>query len=140
MNLLHIRQLRKHGLVTQWYKYYAVVNESAQGDLNRLFLTTSLSPHRDENRSIFAGKSTGNPESTGRIPERLPLSRKVSESSGDAEEKRVIGGENLWRDYWESGLAVTCIFCNTSWERVSGTLRVRRSNRVEREEDGDAYW
>jgi len=100
MNLLHIRQLGEDGLVPQRHVVDTVVNQSAQGVLNGLFLAASLAPHSDENPSIFSGERTFGPEPAGRVPESLPLSGEVSESSGDAEEEPVVGGEDLWRDYW----------------------------------------
>jgi len=101
MNLLHIIQLRERVLIPQRYIDDTVVSESAQGVLDRLFLTASLSCHCDEDAGVFAGESTGSPESTGRVPKSLPLSGKVSEPTGDAEEESVVGGEDLGRDYWE---------------------------------------
>lgn len=100
MNLLHISQLRKHILIPQRYIDDTVVSEGTQGVLDRLFLTASLSCHRDEDAGVFAGESTGSPESTGRVPKSLPLSGKVSEPTGDAEEESVVGGEDLGCDYW----------------------------------------
>jgi len=105
MNLLHIIQQGERVPIPQRYKVDTVVSEGAQGVLNCLFLTTSLSSYRDENPGVFAGESAGSPESTGRVPKRLPLSREVAETSGDAEEESVVGGENLGRDYW-----VVCFF------------------------------
>jgi len=100
MNLLHIMQLVDRVLIPQRYVDDTVVNEGTQGVLDRLFLTASLSPHRDENPGIFSGESAGSPESTGRLPEDPPLSGVVSVSSGDAEEESVVSGEDLGRDYW----------------------------------------
>ena len=100
MNLLHIIQQGERVPIPQRYKVDTVVSEGAQGVLDRLFLTASLSSHRDENPGVFAGESAGSPESTGRVPKRLPLSGEVAETSGDAEEESIIGGEDLGRDYW----------------------------------------
>jgi hypothetical protein len=100
MNLLHTIQLDVRALIPQRYVDDTVVNKGAHGTLDRLFLTTSLSCHRDENPGVFAGESTGSPESTCRVPKGLPLSGEASVSSGDAEEESVVGGEDLRRDYW----------------------------------------
>src|SRR5882757_2032514 len=98
MNLLHVRQQREHALVSQRYVDDTVVNESAERVLDRLFLAASLSSDRDENPGVLPGKSTGGPQTTSRIPERLPLGRIVSESGGDSKEESVVGGEDVWCD------------------------------------------
>jgi len=92
MNLLHTRQLGEHAFIPQRHVDDTVVNERAQGVLDRLFLAASLGSHGDENSSVFSGESTGSPETAGPIPKRLPLSGEVSESSGDAEEESVVCG------------------------------------------------
>ena len=93
-------QLVDSVLIPQRYVDDTVVNEGAQGVLDRLFLTASLSSHRDENPSVFAGALAGSPESIGRLPKDPPLSGVVSVSSGDAEEESIVGGEDLGCDYW----------------------------------------
>jgi len=87
-------------LIPQRHVDHTVVNEGAQRVLDRLFLTASLSCHHDKKPGVFTGESTGSPETAGRIPERLPLSGDVSESSGDAEKESVVGGEDIGRYYW----------------------------------------
>jgi len=117
VNLLHIRQLGEHRLIPQRHVDYPVVNETAQGVLDRLFLAASLSPHRDENPSVFASESASGPESDCRVPERLPLGGEISESSGDAEEECVVGGENIGGDYWVVWFGSSAHFLqHTLWE------------------------
>ena len=76
----------------------AVVSEDAQGIEDRHFLSASGSASRHEDTCVLAGKSTGFPETAGRVPEGLPLGGMVAESSGNAEEEGVVGGEDFRSD------------------------------------------
>ena len=77
-----------------------MVSEDAQGVENGRLLSTSRSGSRHEYTSIFTGETTGCPKTTGRIPERFPLSRVVGVSGRNTEEESVIGGEDIWGDDW----------------------------------------
>lgn len=87
-------------LVSQWDVDDTMVGEDAQGVISRHFLSTSGCTGRHEDPSVFPSESTGCPEATGRVPERLPLSGGISESSGNTEEESVVGGEDIWGDDW----------------------------------------
>ena len=80
-----------------------MVSEDAQGVENGHFLSTSECTSRHENTSVFAVKSAGCPESTGRVPESLPLSGEVGVSSGNTKEEGVVDGEDLRGNDWVVG-------------------------------------
>jgi len=72
------------------------------GDSGRLLSSTQRAS-RDENTCILAGEASRRPETTSGVNERLPLSREVAITSGDAEEEGVERGENVRGDDWIVG-------------------------------------
>ena len=98
VNLIEVGQLAKDGLVTQRDIDHAVMSEGAHGSKASGLLTTALSTSGDEETSVLAPVATGGPDSTGGIPESLPLSREVTIAGGDTEQNTVILRELLGSD------------------------------------------
>lgn len=84
--------------VPQRNVYDTVVGEDAQRIEDGGLLSASRFTSRHKDPSVFTGESTGAPKSACRVPERLPLSGEVRESSGDPQEESVVGGEDVWGD------------------------------------------
>lgn len=79
-----------------------MVDERAQGRDRSRFLSTTDCPRRDEQACMFPHEGARGPQTSAAIPEGLPLGRKISKASGDAEQDPVVFGqiggtrEDLW--------------------------------------------
>jgi hypothetical protein len=93
VNLVQVAQLGEDGLVAQRNVDEAVVGESAHRGKGSRLLTTTLSTGRHEETGVLAPEATGGPNTTGLVPEGLPLGREVTVTGGDTEQNSVEGEE-----------------------------------------------
>lgn len=78
----------------------AVVGKGGDGVKSSDFLPTTLGTSGNEETSVFAGKSTLSPETTGGVDERLPLGGEVSVTGRDTEEESIIRLQDRGSDSW----------------------------------------
>lgn len=90
MDLAQVGQLSESVLVSQRDVDHAVVGKGAHGRDGSGLLTTAHGGSRDEHAGILAPEATGGPDAAGLIPEGFPLSREVTEASGDTEENGIV--------------------------------------------------
>ena len=93
MDLTQVGQLTEGGLVAQRNVDQAVVSKSAHGSKASGLLATTLGTGRDEQTSVLAPVAATGPDTTGLVPESLPLGGEVTVAGGDTEEESIVFGE-----------------------------------------------
>lgn len=104
VDLVEVGQLAEDGLVAERDVDETVVSEGAHGRKSSGLLTTTLGTGGDEETGILAPVATGSPDSTGLVPESLPLGREVTVTGGDTEENSIILEQSLGLDDGVAGL------------------------------------
>lgn len=90
VDLLQVGQLTEGGLVTQRDVEETVVSEGAHGSNGSGLLTTTEGTGGDEKTGILAPVTTSGPDTTGLVPEGLPLGREVTIASRDTEQNGIV--------------------------------------------------
>lgn len=90
MDLLQVGELREDGLVAERDVDEAVVGEGAHGGNGSRLLATTEGTGGNEETGVLAPIATRGPDTTGPVPEGLPLSGEVTVASGDTEKDGVV--------------------------------------------------
>lgn len=96
VDLTQVGQLTEGGLVAKGNVDQAMVSKSAHGSESRGLLATTLSTGRDEQTSVLAPVAATGPDTTGLVPESLPLGGEVTVAGRDTEEESIVFGEVDW--------------------------------------------
>lgn len=95
VDLAEVGQLGEGGLVAQRDVEETVVSKGAHGSKGSGLLATTGGTGRDEETSILAPVATGSPDTSGLVPEGLPLGGEVTVASGDTEEDGIVLQEGI---------------------------------------------
>lgn len=90
VDLAQAGQLGEGGLVAQRDVEEAVVSKGAHGSKGSGLLATTEGTGRDEETGILAPVATSGPDTTGLVPEGLPLGGEVAVASRDTEEDGIV--------------------------------------------------
>lgn len=93
VDLTQVGQLTEGGLVAQGNVDQAMVSKSAHGSESSGLLATTLGTGRDKQTGVLAPVATSGPDTTGLVPESLPLGGEVTVAGGDTEEESIVFGE-----------------------------------------------
>jgi len=93
VNLFQVAQLGEDVLVPERGEDDTVVGQSGERSVCGHLLPSTRSTSRNEETGVFALESTLSPETTGMVPESLPLSGEGTVTGGDTKEEGVVVDE-----------------------------------------------
>jgi len=93
VNLVQVGQKGEDVLITERGEDDAVVGQGRECGVDSHFLSSTRSTGGNEDTGVLSSEGTLSPETTGSIPEGLPLSGESTVTSGDAEEEGIVVGE-----------------------------------------------
>jgi hypothetical protein len=95
VDLREVGELAERVLVSERNEGETVVSQSAHGGEGSGFLTTTGGTSGNEDTGRLAPVTTASPDTTGLVPEGLPLGGEVSVTGGDTEEDGVVLEESV---------------------------------------------
>lgn len=90
VDLLQVGEHREDGLVAERDVDEAVVGEGAHGGNGSRLLATTKGTGGNKETGVLAPVAARGPDTTGPVPEGLPLSGEVTVASGDTEKDGVV--------------------------------------------------
>lgn len=121
MDLVEGSEQRGGLLVSEGHVDHAVVGNGGESVDGGGLLASSGGTGGHKDTGVLAGQSSAGKETSSLVPERSPLGRLVTESSGDTHKDTIVLGDLLGGDDGVIGLGGALMMSRTFWGRVSWT-------------------